>query len=65
MKALSRTAAKRQAHGESSIFQVLVGHWGMHREGHDCTYGLTYSQARAELARWRVARVRELMGGPQ
>src|SRR4051812_49857031 len=62
MPSLSKTAAKRRAHRESSIFQVLVGHWGMQREGHPAVYGLTYPAARRELAAWRAARVRELMG---
>lgn len=63
MPSLSRTAAKRQAHGESHLRRSETGTgcwtvclptgWYVTR---------SFAAARRELAAWRAARVRELMG---
>lgn len=63
---LSKTAAKRQAHRESFIYRSRfwpAGGWCVSALTYEISSGLAFADARRELAAWRAARVRELMGG--
>lgn len=75
-QALSRTAAKRQAHAEGKMYRSGVnrsgaGRWSVAVELGERTstptagfihHDMTFAAARRALSRWRSARVRELMG---
>lgn len=64
---LSKTAAKRQAHRESSMHRQPGAGWTVTAisepaKAYTLGHGLSFAGARRKLAAWRAARVRELMG---